>query len=321
MQMMACDSGCPGVSAQFGGWKHILPAPLARGVEVFPGQCEGEIDPSKTVFEVSPVDEPHLFEVPLKGLPNRLREHGDPVLLPLTVPDGDLAIGEVDVFDPKSEAFHQPQPRPIEKGRHDPKDSVEAGENAPNLVPCEDDRKPAGSFGPFDVVDPAEVFLEHVAVKEQDGAERLILGGGRHPFFHSQIAQESADLGFSHFRWVLLVVEENEPLDPMDVSLFGAIAHVPDTKRSPDLVEKFRLFHGISPGMSTRGFRQGPFSRAALDGGGRPAPFVRTRVDQLGGAADGGNLKRRKIGKWRSEVGAMLWILPHSKNLQLFIQL
>lgn len=61
-----------------------------------------------------------------------------------------------------------------------------------------------------------------MAIKEEDGAEGLILGGGRDVAFGGEVGEELPDLGGAHFFGVAFVVKEDVVFDPLCVGLFGA---------------------------------------------------------------------------------------------------
>lgn len=63
----------------------------------------------------------------------------DPVFPTLAIPHHDHAAFEVQVLDPQSHGFHQPQPRPVEQAANEPVDAVQPLKNAPDLVDCQHD--------------------------------------------------------------------------------------------------------------------------------------------------------------------------------------
>jgi hypothetical protein len=75
----------------------------------------------------------------------------------------------------------------------------------------------------------AEILVQYVAIQEKDGAERLVLrrsgngGGGR------ERCEECRHVGRTKLGGMLLAMEQDEPANPMDVSLFGSPAVVPRT--------------------------------------------------------------------------------------------
>jgi hypothetical protein len=92
--------------------------------------------------------------------------------------------------------------------------------------------------------------LEHIAVEEKEGAERLILGRGGDAAVRGQVREELADLIRPHLFRVALVVEEDEALAPVDVGALGADAIMPEPQAAPDLLEERRFIgHGSTPGF------------------------------------------------------------------------
>ncbi len=59
-----------------------------------------------------------------------------------------------------------------------------------------------------------EIFLEHFPVEEEQGAERLILGGGRHVTIDRQMVEEHLNLGAPHMSRMSLAMKKNEPPYP-----------------------------------------------------------------------------------------------------------
>ncbi len=77
-----------------------------------------------------------------------------------------------------------------------------------------------------------------MAVQEQDGAARLVLGRGAHLALDGEPAQVLGDLGATHLGGVTLAVVQDEAPDPADVGLLGAVAVVACAQHAPDLVEQ-----------------------------------------------------------------------------------
>jgi len=49
---------------------------------------------------------------------------------------------------------------------------------SPHVLSCEHDGKPLGALRPLDAVEPGEIDFQHVSVQEEEGTQRLFLGGG-----------------------------------------------------------------------------------------------------------------------------------------------
>jgi hypothetical protein len=65
--------------------------------------------------------------------------------------------------------------------------------------------------------------------------------GGGDFVAHREGRQERADFGSAHLRRVPLAVEEDEPLDPMDVHLLGATAVVAGPDRVAYTIQQLGL--------------------------------------------------------------------------------
>lgn len=85
---------------------------------------------------------------------------------------------------------------------------------------------------------------QHVTVEEQERAQRLVLRRGRDLTIHGEMGEELPDFFYSHLRRVALPVEENEPPDPVRVSLLGSQAQVAEARDGADAFEESGLLHG-----------------------------------------------------------------------------
>jgi hypothetical protein len=64
--------------------------------------------------------------------------------------------------------------------------------------------RPADPFHPRDVL---EFAIEDLLVKEEEGAESLVLSGGGDVIVNGEVAQEGGDLFFAHLGGMALPVE------------------------------------------------------------------------------------------------------------------
>ena len=99
------------------GGEDPLPGPFAPGVRVLAVEGVGQVDVGMPGGEVLVIDGADAAEVSLQGFAEGLGEHGDAVLLPFAVADGDLVHFEVYVFDAQADAVHESQPGAVEEGR------------------------------------------------------------------------------------------------------------------------------------------------------------------------------------------------------------
>ncbi len=86
--------------------------------------------------------------------------------------------------------------------------------------------------------------MESVAVEEEDGADGLILGGGRGFAFNNKMGDELVDFGHSHFARVTFVVKEDVFTNPLDVGFFGTVRILLEANIVPELVEELFPFRG-----------------------------------------------------------------------------
>src|SRR5438128_10706168 len=88
----------------------------------------------------------------------------------------------------------------------------------------QDDWEPLAALGADHVVQPGHLDLQDLPVEKQQGAQRLVLRGGRNVVLHGQRAEELRDLDRSHLRRVALSVKYDVPANPRHVRLLGASA-------------------------------------------------------------------------------------------------
>lgn len=84
-----------------------------------------------------------------------------------------------------------------------------------------------------------------MAVEEQDGAESLILRGGRDLFVRYKMGEELVDLRRAHFFRMALVMKENEFLHPKDVGIAGARGVMFKVDDVAVAVKEFFLLRGL----------------------------------------------------------------------------
>ena len=108
-----------------------------------------------------------------------------------------------------------------------------------DLVFGEDGRQAFGFFSADGLDGSFQVLFEHVAIEEQQGAERLVLCGGSDVLLHGQVGEEGFDFRDAHVARVLFMVEQDVAPDPADVGLFGADRVVFEADGVADLVEEF----------------------------------------------------------------------------------
>ena len=168
-----------------------------------------------------------------------LGQEGDAFAQAFAFAHGDLFVTEVDIFDPKTQAFEQAQTAAIEEMGHEPIVALEPGEDGARFGTGKDHRDFRRSLGPLEI-DELEFALEHMLIKEKQRAKSLVLGRGSDVSVDGQMIKEGGDLIFPHIAGVPLIVEENEAADPIEVRLLGADGVTFDAKMPADAVEQLR---------------------------------------------------------------------------------
>lgn len=94
-----------------------------------------------------------------------------------------------------------------------------------------------GLLCPLQFVEPWQLDLQDVPIKEQDRVERLILRRGGDIASYSKIAQKGCYLGGAHVTRVAFVVEQDEASDPLQIRLLGADAVVTEADHFAYLIQ------------------------------------------------------------------------------------
>lgn len=131
------------------------------------------------------------------------------------------------------------QPTPIKQICHEPVVTLELGKHAAHFRPGEDHRDLWRTFRALEI-DEIELVLQHLTVKEQQGAKGLILGRSCHPSIDRKMAEKSGYFFFAHFRGVPFFMKQDEAPDPLDVRLLGADAVALHSQMPANAVEQFR---------------------------------------------------------------------------------
>jgi hypothetical protein len=155
-----------------------------------------------------------------------------------------LVLTEIDVLDPQAQAFHEPQPRAVQEAGHELLVAFQPSKHGADLLASEDDGEPFRPLGSDHVLDLFERAIHDDPVQKEQSAKRLVLGGGRHVFLVCQGGEKRRHLGLAHLQRVPFSVEQDELLDPENVSLLGTNAVMEGPDRVPDRVEELGLRSG-----------------------------------------------------------------------------
>ena len=168
----------PGIDRQFRGREDILPYPGAVGVRIFLAQSERKINPSAAAGEILFVQLLYASELEPQRAMQPIRQQCDPLPQAFPIAHHNLAVVEIDIFHAQTGALHQSQAAPVEELGHEAIITVELGKNGADLARGENNRHFGRALDSLDVLHEIELSLEDVLIKEQQSAERLILGGG-----------------------------------------------------------------------------------------------------------------------------------------------
>jgi len=84
-----------------------------------------------------------------------------------------------------------------------------------------------------------QIDSQHLAAEKQQRTPGLVLRRSRDAALDRQIGEKSADLGFTHLTWVPFAMEQDEPLDPIQIGILGADAEVPHPSRAAHLLQEW----------------------------------------------------------------------------------
>jgi len=131
----------------------------------------------------------------------------------------------------------------------------EVAEDQAGFVTAEDGGDTARGAGAGGADRSLEGQAEDGAVQEEDGAERLILGGSGDLFFDGEVGEEGFNLARSEVLGIAVRVERQEALEPEQVAPLGAeriVFATQDRAGAPDQPAR-RVFHGRYPPVSRPG--------------------------------------------------------------------
>jgi hypothetical protein len=158
-------------------------------------------------------------------LRQRLREFYKPAAQKGRRNRTELAPVQVDIMDAQPAGFQDAQARAVlQLGRHlvqalGPGDGLQ---HLPHLRARHDHGQAFRPPGPHGV-QPRQLDLQDLLIKEQQREERLLLGAGGDVLVDRQVSEERFDLGRSHVAGVALVVEEDEGARPAGVAFPGPV--------------------------------------------------------------------------------------------------
>ena len=156
--------------------EYPLPAPLPVGIGKFNVQPSGKCNASASLLQILFVANPDLLEVQLQAVFDGARQYGHAILVPFSLPHGDLPVPEVDILDAEPQGFEEAKPRAVHEHGRDPVLSVQVAENGLDFLSRQHDREALRFLRPYDVVEPGKSGPQDVPVQEKKRTQRLVLG-------------------------------------------------------------------------------------------------------------------------------------------------
>jgi hypothetical protein len=190
---------------------------------VFAFQGIRQIDGAVSLLQILFVDMFGAKQLGLQAGLQALGQDGGAVLGSFPIADHDLRLLEIQVFDSQADALANAQPAAIEQFGHQPMGASQASQQLVDLIFGEHGGQVSWAAGADGLQVEIQRFEQHMYIKEGQGIERLVLGGGGHVLLDGQVSQESFDLRLSEFSRVAFVVEEDEAPDSIEVGGLGLI--------------------------------------------------------------------------------------------------
>ncbi len=257
VHVMAALAAGTGVSPAALLGEDPLPAPLPGGARVLALQGGRELHRAPAGGEVALVGELRAAELLAQGGRESPRQRRGAVLAALAGADDEFAAGEIEIEHAETQTFAETQACTVEEGRDEPADAVAAvqlTEHRTDLGPTEDDGQTHLRAGADQLAQVAHLPVQHVPVQEEQGAERLGLGGGADALGGREMREEGVDLGLRHLGRVAEPVMPDVAPHPAAVGLLGAAAVVARPQGARHLVDE--RGHGSSVALSAPPFKR-----------------------------------------------------------------
>jgi len=273
VEVMEHESPGRRVGAGARRWEEVLPREARRGAGHLRAERVGEVDLAASQGELCQMDSAHEIELGDETLAGPGGQEGRAVVGTFATTDGDLTAVEVDVLHAEGEGLLEAETGAVEDLAEEAEGRLELLEQGHDVAAREDGGEVLGTLGALEAVERGQVEFEHLAVEEDEGAEGLVLGGGRDGATQGEVVEEGGDLGGAHLPRVTSLVEADEVAYPADVGLLGAGGVVQAAEGDGDGLDEG---HGGTPG-------------------------ARGKRDEPGCRAGGGEVARRR--RWEAETG------------------
>jgi hypothetical protein len=124
-------------------------------------------------------------------------------------------------------------------------------EHVAYFLSTQDDGQTGLLAGADQLLELADLSVQHVTIQKEHGAEGLRLRTGADVLAHGEVSDEGVDLGLGHLAGMTEPMEADEPPHPQAVGLFGAATVVAGAQGALELVDELR--HGSRVAAPTSG--------------------------------------------------------------------
>jgi hypothetical protein len=118
--------------------------------------------------------------------------------------------------------------------------TVKRVQHARDLLTGKHDRQAYRHLGASDAIEQWQLVRQHLPVKEQQRALRLVLRRSSNLQIDSQVSQKRFDVRTRQIRRMAIAMKANEAFDPVDIRLLGAQAVVLEADPVANLVDQPR---------------------------------------------------------------------------------
>jgi hypothetical protein len=170
----------------------------------------------------------------------RLGEHGDPVLLSLSIANEQLASADINILHAKLKALVDASTGAIQHRRDKPDGPIQPRQYGLNFGSAQYDGQLYRPLGPHHVRKPRQFEPERISIQEENGSQRLVLSRGGDPVVNGEGGQECSDLIRSENARILQFVKPEEATDPVEIGLLGPEGQMPRAYARPHLLKELR---------------------------------------------------------------------------------
>lgn len=110
---------------------------------------------------------------------------------------------------------------------HQGSHAIHLGQSRNHLIGAQDNRQAVPSLDSPQATEVADLDFQHVAVEEEQGIERLGLGGGSYVPGRREVIDEGHYASGANRTWMLAAMEMDVSTNPEPVSLLGSATQMP----------------------------------------------------------------------------------------------